>query len=65
MRKNEFIVLRAQELQVLNGGSMAGPPVGGYLSSESIVKTNQLIGKALTDAWDYVRGFSRGFFNLN
>jgi len=65
MKKNEFIELRAQELQVLKGGSMAGPPVSGYISSESIVKTNQLIGKALTDTWDYVRGFGRGFFNLN
>ncbi|MEN6354629.1 MAG: hypothetical protein ABFD02_14345 [Bacteroidales bacterium] len=65
MKKNEFNELSTQEIQVLNGGSMVGPPVSEYISSDSIAKANQMIGKALTDAWDYVRGFGRGFFNLN
>ena len=62
MKSLEFMELNAQELEEVNGGGMAGPPMSRYVSADAISRTNQMIDKALSDAWDYVRGFCAGFF---
>ena len=48
----------------MNGGGIAGPPMSHYVSADAICRTNKMIDKALSDAWDYVKGFCTGFFNL-
>lgn len=63
MKNLDFLELNAQELEEVDGGGAAGPPLGGYFSSEQIANTNQAIRRAFTDAWDYIRGFGEGFFN--
>jgi len=63
MMNFEFIELNSQELEVVNGGGTAGPPLGGYFSSEQIANASQAVGRAFTDVWDYIRGFGEGFLN--
>ena len=64
MKNLEFVELNAQELEEVNGGGIAGPPMSHYVSADAICRTNKMIDKALSDAWDYVKGFCTGFFNL-
>lgn len=63
MQDLTFVELNAQEMEDVNGGGVAGPQLGGYFSSEQIANENRVVRKALTDAWDYIRGFGEGFFN--
>lgn len=64
MKELGFMELDFRHLERVNGGGVAGPPIGSYVSSDSIARANQVVREAITDAWDYIRGFGKGFFNL-
>lgn len=63
MKNFEFMELNAQELEEVNGGGIGGPPIGNYVSSESIGKAGRAVSRAISDTWDYIKGFGEGFFN--